>query len=80
MATGELVTQPSKRPTRKVGAAGVGGAAATLVLWALNAAGLELEGDSAVAVAGVVATLTSFATAYLTRDRVPLAKTPARRR
>jgi putative flippase GtrA len=76
MATGELLTQPSKRPTRKVGAAGLGGAAGTLVLWALSAAGIELDAE----LAGAVATLTGFITAYFVRDRAPPLKTPARRR
>jgi hypothetical protein len=71
MVQGELIRQPSKRPTRKVGAAGVGGAAGTLVLWALSAAGLELDADAAVLVSGAVASLAGFVTAYLTRDRAP---------
>jgi hypothetical protein len=76
MATGELVTQPSKRPTRKVGAAGLGGAAGTLVLWARSAAGIELDAE----LAGAVVTLTGFITGYLIRDRAPVARALARRR
>jgi hypothetical protein len=76
MAKGELVKQSGKLPTRKVGAGGIGGAVATLVLWGLSAAGVELSPDSAVAVAGMVATLSGFATAYLTRDRAPKPTTP----
>jgi hypothetical protein len=46
-------------------------------LWALSAAGIELDAE----LAGAVATLAGFITAYFARDRVPaVAKTPARRR
>jgi hypothetical protein len=60
-----LVRQPSARPTRKMAAAGVSGAAATLLLWALNAFGIAMDAE----VAAAIATATMGIAGYMTRER-----------
>jgi hypothetical protein len=49
------------RPVPKVAAAGVSGAVATLILWILALAGVDVP----VAVAGALATACAFAAGYL---------------
>ena len=54
--------QPSAVPVRKVGAAGLGGAVATAVIWALdNVAGIQLGEE----VAAAVVTLIMFSVGYI---------------
>lgn len=56
------MNQPSAMPVRKVGAAGLGGAAATAVIWALDSfAGIQLGEE----VAAAVVTLITFAVGYV---------------
>ena len=58
----------SALPVRKVGAAGLGGAVSTALIWALgHFAGLELGEE----VAAAVVTLVTFAVGYLVPDRQP---------
>ena len=58
----------SALPVRKVGAAGLGGAVSTALIWALgHFAGLELGEE----VTAAVVTLVTFAVGYLVPDRQP---------
>jgi hypothetical protein len=52
----------SKRPIRKVNATGLSGAAATIVLWLVDTAGLEVP----AAVAAAITTVVAAGTGYLT--------------
>jgi len=65
MSAPPLVNQPSAWPTRKIGAAGLGGAVATVIIWALDAVGIVLAPEEAAA----LATLLSVALGYFTRER-----------
>lgn len=60
------MNQPTLTPTRKVGAAGLGGALATAVVWALGAfAGVDVPDEVAAGLASVVA----FATGWWITER-----------
>ncbi len=62
----DLVDQPSPAPTRKVTAAGLGAAAATLVVWALTAfAGADVPPG----VEGALATVLALLAGYVVRER-----------
>jgi hypothetical protein len=61
----DLITQSSGRPTRKMAAAGVSGAAVTLLLWALDAFGIALDAE----VAAALATAAMGIAGYMTRER-----------
>lgn len=54
-------TSSSNRPTRKVGAGALGGALATIVVWAVSLAGVDVPGTVGAAI-GVVFT---FGTSFL---------------
>lgn len=60
-----LTDQPTAAPTRKVAAGAVGAAAATLVLFGLQLAGIEVP----MGLEGAVTTLVTAAAMYLTRER-----------
>jgi hypothetical protein len=62
---GVLITQPSGRPTRKLAAAGVSGAATTLLLWALDSLGIALDAE----VAAAITTAAMGIAGYMTRER-----------
>ena len=62
-----LTTQPSRAPTRKVGAAAIAGAVVTLVAAALAQAGIQLSGD----VAAALTTLVGLGVGWLVRERAP---------
>ena len=51
-------------PTRKVGAAALGGALATVIVWALSLAHVEVPAE----VAAAMATLCAFAAGYIVKD------------
>ena len=56
-----LVDQPDAAPTRKVSAAALGGALATVVVWALQAfGGVEVPPGVEGAVAVIIATLAGY--------------------
>ena len=63
---GKTVDQPSLRPTRKVRAAGVGGAIGIIAVWVLN---MFLAEPVPSEVASAIATLASVAVAYVTREQ-----------
>lgn len=50
-----------RRPTRKVGSAAIGGAAATVILWVIGSVGLLIPPE----VAAAITTIISFGVAYL---------------
>lgn len=58
----------STQPTRKVSAAGIGGAVATVAVWVLTlATGVDVPAPVAVAIGAVC----SFAGGYIVRDAAP---------
>lgn len=59
------MTAPSRKPTRKVGRAGVAGAATTVLMALAAALGYPLP----LEVATSIVTLVMFAVAYFTEDR-----------
>lgn len=61
--------QPTKEPTQKVQAAGIGGAVTSLVIW-LIASFTHVEMPAEVGAA--LATIFAFVFAYFTRDRKPI--------
>lgn len=61
----ETENQPTPMPTRKVTAAGIGGAAATVLIWGAAQFGLEIPAEVA---AGIVA-LIAAAAGYMTQER-----------
>jgi len=60
-----MTTSPSKKPTPKVAAGGVAGAAVVVIVWGAALFGVDVP----VEVAGSAVVLVSFAAAYMTRDR-----------
>ena len=51
---------PSKMPTTKVAAAGIGGAVTTLVVWGLQAFGVEVPPEAAVAIGALAAFIAGY--------------------
>lgn len=60
-----LVSQPSKRPTNKLTAAGAAGSASVVIVWLAGLVGVDMPAE----VGAAVATLLSFAAGYLVKDR-----------
>jgi len=56
-----VVPNVSKKPVPKLAAAGIGGAAATLIVFVAGQLGLEVPGD----VGAAIATIVAFAAGYL---------------
>lgn len=52
------------KPTKKMAAAGIGGAASVVLVWALSEAGVRVPAD----VAAAMSTLISFAAGWLRSD------------
>ncbi|WP_290630506.1 hypothetical protein [Aquisalimonas sp.] len=59
-----MTVDTDPKPTRKVGAAGLGGAAAIVLAWALGLAGVDVPPE----VSAAFATLLAFAAGYLTPE------------
>ena len=57
------MTTPSRKPTKKVAAAGTAGAASIVLVWLLGQAGVEVPAE----VASALTTLIAFAGGYLKR-------------
>ena len=51
---------PSKMPVPKVAAAGIGGAVTTLVVWGLQAFGVEVPPEAAVAIGALAAFIAGY--------------------
>lgn len=64
MSRSSRVTQPTAAPTRKVTAATLAAAVATLATWALAEAGVDVPAG----VEAALTTLVTFAGGYLVRD------------
>jgi len=65
MPTPKLITQPSKRLSRKMTGVGGGGGLAVMLTYALRLAGLELPPELIVSLAGTL----MMVVGYFTRDR-----------
>lgn len=57
--------EPSKMPTRKVGASALAGALSVLMMWLLALAGVSIPAE----VASAITTILSFVVAYFVRDK-----------
>lgn len=62
----ETYDQVSSAPTNKVAASGIGGSVSIVIIWLLNIVfGIEVPGE----VAAAFATVISFASGYLVREK-----------
>lgn len=61
----EKISQPSKRPTRKIEAATLAGSVTTLALFIASQFGVELPGE----VAASITTILTVLTGYIAKDR-----------
>jgi len=63
MGKHRVVNQPSPWPVAKVAASGLGGSAATVLVWAATEVGVDMP----VPVAGAIVTLVAFVAGYFKR-------------
>lgn len=61
----ETYDQPTAAPTAKIAASGIGGSVSVVLIWLAGMAGIEVPPE----VAGAVATIISFFSGYLVREK-----------
>lgn len=61
----ETVEQPTAAPTRKVTAAGLGGALTVIIVFVINSLGTEVPGE----VASAITTVVTFLAGYFIKER-----------
>ena len=68
------ITQPGAAPTRKLAAAGIGGGIALpiaqLIVAGLRGLGVDIDPETAAALATIITWVGAMASGYLTRERV----------